>query len=370
LKIKHKKLKLNIIKELSTITTMLTRHFYESEDVLASMRMAILRGRSQEALFWCLELIDTNLHKIALQHIIETWMLFFTGSNWIEALKNNYSLKQQSILEACYSLSQEKQRTVSSIELLVLEFEEKKEKVAVDDFRMAVRAGQGELAWSLAKSLDAEVVWSALTEFENSNIHWIRSLISSFKVKTPLWLFGIIQWLCLRKEESVTWVPLTDDLQKKIKEWKGLLSRRKRRQYAIPFPLLYGETSKSSVLKSKSTLDRLYIIEKSMCKEEGFWKNVLEFSDFDIESAKWTSDDALELFYEKYFPDDIPDEWSLIDQEKSHGNGLGEEPRSLTRWLRAWSPPDCTLASHVIRKAMEIQWPKDQKSIIDYLLLH
>jgi hypothetical protein len=356
------------------ITTMLTRHFYESEDVLASMRMAILRGRSQEALFWCLELIDTNLHKIALQSIIETWMLFYTESNWILALKNNYSLKQQSILEACYTLSQEKQRTMSSVEILVLEFQEKEEEMKreknVDDFRTAVRTGQCQLAWSLAKFLDSEVVWSALIEFENSNIHWIRSLISSYQIKTPLWLFGIIQWLCIRKEETVQWSPLTVDLQKKIKEWKGLQSRRKRRQYTILFPLLYGETSKSSVSKKETTLYRLYSIEKSMCSEEGFWKNVLEFSDFDIESGKWTRNDSLELFYEKYFPDDIPDEWSLVDQEKSHGKGLGEEPLSLTRWLRVWTPPDCSVTSHVVRKAMEIEWPKDKKSIIDYLLLH
>ena len=34
------------------------------------------------------------------------------------------------------------------------------------------------------------------------------------------------------------------------------------------------------------------------------------------------SDDALETFYASTFPDDIPDEWSLEDQEKSHGPGV------------------------------------------------
>ena len=30
----------------------------------------------------------------------------------------------------------------------------------------------------------------------------------------------------------------------------------------------------------------------------------------------------MEEFYEKYFPDDIPDEWSKKDQQKSHGDGV------------------------------------------------
>jgi hypothetical protein len=34
------------------------------------------------------------------------------------------------------------------------------------------------------------------------------------------------------------------------------------------------------------------------------------------------NDDIREAFYDLYFPDDIPDEWSAADQEKSHGYGL------------------------------------------------
>jgi hypothetical protein len=33
------------------------------------------------------------------------------------------------------------------------------------------------------------------------------------------------------------------------------------------------------------------------------------------------NDDVLESFYDRFFPDDIPDEWSAADQCKSHGPG-------------------------------------------------
>jgi hypothetical protein len=36
----------------------------------------------------------------------------------------------------------------------------------------------------------------------------------------------------------------------------------------------------------------------------------------------YKNDASKEAFYDLYFPDDIPDEWSAADQEKSHGRGF------------------------------------------------
>jgi hypothetical protein len=46
--------------------------------------------------------------------------------------------------------------------------------------------------------------------------------------------------------------------------------------------------------------------------------------DPDSDRVLFPSDDALEYFYLSYFPDDIPDEWSAEDQQKSHGVGCAE----------------------------------------------
>jgi hypothetical protein len=42
-------------------------------------------------------------------------------------------------------------------------------------------------------------------------------------------------------------------------------------------------------------------------------------------AVQFLDDDSLEKFYELYFPDDIPDEWSTVDQQKSHGRGCLEK---------------------------------------------
>jgi hypothetical protein len=58
----------------------------------------------------------------------------------------------------------------------------------------------------------------------------------------------------------------------------------------------------------------------------------------DILTAHITDDDELEAFYQATFPDDIPDEWSLEDQKKSHGQGILRtgERLSLAKLGRVW----------------------------------
>ncbi len=51
-----------------------------------------------------------------------------------------------------------------------------------------------------------------------------------------------------------------------------------------------------------------------------------------------SDDEVREWFYETYFPDDIPDEWSRADQGKSHGGGVLQRgaTATLADWVRRW----------------------------------
>ena len=44
-------------------------------------------------------------------------------------------------------------------------------------------------------------------------------------------------------------------------------------------------------------------------------------------------DKARESFYDTYFPDDIPDEWSLAERAKSHGRGASAD---LAKTIQSW----------------------------------
>ncbi len=59
-----------------------------------------------------------------------------------------------------------------------------------------------------------------------------------------------------------------------------------------------------------------------------FWRKALLLHrieiDDDSDALAFPDDDVIEAFYAAYFPDDIPDEWSAADQQKSHGRGCAE----------------------------------------------
>ncbi len=48
------------------------------------------------------------------------------------------------------------------------------------------------------------------------------------------------------------------------------------------------------------------------------------------------ADEIREAFYDMYFPDDIPDEWSAKDREKSHGYGLLIGPNKANQQFKGW----------------------------------
>jgi hypothetical protein len=63
-----------------------------------------------------------------------------------------------------------------------------------------------------------------------------------------------------------------------------------------------------------------------------FWERVIQ------EETPEASEDHFQQFYATYFPDDIPDEWSLEDQQKSHGHGalIGSEVPNYRKYAEKW----------------------------------
>jgi hypothetical protein len=118
-----------------------------------------------------------------------------------------------------------------------------------------------------------------------------------------------------------------------LNELSASVGRRERRVHQIPNSCLYGTTLRGRSKWAQNNFTQLYNIEKYLvgCP---FWDEVLEeYADIDEKGTiNWNSDDKMEEFYEKYFPDDIPDEWSKKDQQKSHGDGVLSPTDKPTIW--------------------------------------
>jgi hypothetical protein len=113
-----------------------------------------------------------------------------------------------------------------------------------------------------------------------------------------------------------------------LAKWSPLCGRREARIYSLPTGCLYGTTWRGKNRWSQHNRAQLHHVETYLigCP---FWDEAI--ADYGVSAngqIQWRSEDAMEAFYERYFPDDIPDEWTKEEKRKSHGDGiLGPEER-------------------------------------------
>jgi hypothetical protein len=107
--------------------------------------------------------------------------------------------------------------------------------------------------------------------------------------------------------------------QKLVDEWSSLEGRRERRIFAIRAEACFIGTKRGEMSRDTSNLGE---IREPLTALHGspYWDTIAE--EFGGWKPIYKQDASKEAFYELYFPDDIPDEWSLADQEKSHGRGF------------------------------------------------
>jgi hypothetical protein len=130
------------------------------------------------------------------------------------------------------------------------------------------------------------------------------SLSPLIGVPKSVLLCASVLWACSTDVER-TAVPMSQEVLDSIGKWCKLFGRRGRRLFGVPVECLYGITERGCISQKMSTIDELRSIHEIL-----------------TEDRKFSSDDEMEEFYATTFPDDIPDEWSLEDQEKSHGPGV------------------------------------------------
>ena len=95
-----------------------------------------------------------------------------------------------------------------------------------------------------------------------------------------------------------------------VNSWIKKQGQRQGRIYFIEKEALYG------ICSSEPSLEEIYNIYPLLKKATPFWQRIVAGYNINDDTAK-------EEFYSDWFPDDIPDEWSLEDQQKSHRKEAG-----------------------------------------------
>lgn len=344
---------------------MFTRHLYKADEVIAALHWCIRQGRTNEAVFWCLELLDSELQEILTEELYKVWLSYF-GIGCLSALPVLTPVEREDYLGIVSGLSRlpKERRDRSNLVLLILGLQEKQvdrvssiptleplfQRTDCNEleraFLAAVFQGKTLLAFQLSRSLWQENhrrVFDLLQEIsrlkhKQPQMEDALTLLE-FHSETESWMTRAcaIATASLHPRyvgESLKPLTLTvsSDCNDLLKEWTDLYGRRRRRIYQIPYECLYKVTKRGLQSNKVSTLDELYTLSDASLLGCPFWNRIIE------EEAPWLDDDRKMDFYDLYFPDDIPDEWSRADQEKSHGWGslINAEVPNWQKYWKRW----------------------------------
>lgn len=375
------------------IVMPLSRHFYTLDEVHAALSYCSRRNDTIETLFWCQELILSNHIGEAISTLFEAWLwnkgpFCLAWLHYAGTTLRSEELIADDILIAAYQLSlipYDKQDH-SLWNILVLS-SDKPDRVTpktplwVSDktdekelyFIRALYQGKAQSAWWMAQQLEEERVWNILALYATyryphysydviwSTLRQYESLLGyrTIEYDKIILCFAVLS-CCLtieqqKKSSKELPIQLPSIQQNTLQRWMEKEGRKERRVYSIPTACLYGITQRGRSSWSHTNVKELNWIENSLigCP---FWEEAIaEYGTIIDGAIKWHSDDDLETFYDRYFPDDIPDEWTKAEKAISHGDGILGPTESVklykysrsvfSKWSRlAWNTQERVLS--------------------------
>jgi hypothetical protein len=202
-----------------------------------------------------------------------------------------------------------------------------------------LKRGKLNEAWLLGRAMSIDEQWELLTEYASELGR--SEALSALKELRPSSYENLAAGYVLVSLDEITWIssqtPIENIIVKEVKEaiddWQSETSMRKRRAIKPRSEALLYITERSKQTPYVSSEPDIQYELINTLKASEYWSCILEHYMTDG-LCRWKSDDHLESFYETYFPDDIPDEWSLQSREMSHGRGLGKsEEQARIRFI-------------------------------------
>jgi hypothetical protein len=265
-----------------------TRHFYDSKAVQDSLRHALTSCRLDEGAFWCLELYQSELYNELLEILFEMYALYASPSpQWLHL------------------------------------FIQQTEGITLDGV-MTLYNG----LWAFLERPAPLYLHTTIPTMKQIDKTWKhdRGLLQWLKSDGPLWFDSFAadpEYVCDRYIYVMSMAESVQMPQMAAisgwNEWILLTGRRQRRKFAIPQEVRskHRENMDIRLLRSITLRDLV------TCPYYNSLFNEMGAGDLVYYSIHDMMDDEDEALYQevhtRVFPDDVPDEWLFIDQNKSHG---------------------------------------------------
>ena len=380
--------------------TSLSRHLFRLDEVAAALRYSIVERRIEEGMYWTLELLDSSEYKLLFDTLLEVWLstigcarlgFLFEFSKLAPSLTKPSNELNDSLLSLSYNLLRVstdcRDGSVLAIAIVTLEdfvaaanagnnisLDEQMASLSLNELA-SIAALKSKLysganpaiairSWLATKSIDNLPVVNPIRRTAQAACRLFKNYKNSSGWKY-LWVSLEILILCMKDEqynESIRgsdMVPLGVGARELVMGWIALTGRRKRRCYTIPKWCLKWCTERGRSTYQPMNIEEIRQPWTAMGRSAYWAQKAAEFGCEIIGneiSAEASSDEAWEGFMNFAFPDDIPDEWSLEDQMKSHGEGVvapGYAP-SFSNWFRSWFPENSWASPGALSKINKI----------------
>lgn len=353
----------------------LTRNLYELDEVVSALQVCLRRGWGRAA-FWLWELVVSKEEALALNCLTDAWLragggydpdlltLQLTDIGWPERYvrvaaaiataktRNAVRFLNQTAADpirpsvtplASSEQARQRRQERSAAFIATLSTDEPIDKKDAAywwiSFDSACRQHKStDAIWLLQAVqpiLSADAIWSAIriaargSAITKDAIDLLQDVADPYPIQQALAQANAVLILSTpTKERETKMLQKPTELLSYRREWAtwtSMVGRRKARIHTIPAEALHGSTTRGAIpFKYTNIAD---VRDPVALLSEGcrFWRLALEEAgvtvDEDTQAIAFPDDDAIEAFYQRYFPDDIPDEWSAEDQAKSHGRG-------------------------------------------------
>lgn len=347
----------------------LTRHFYALDEVQAALGHTVMRYDPKEALYWCHELVTSGMGMHAISTLTETW-LWQKGPFRMQWLLSAWRLlgasdecTEENVFQVCDQLRSTYrivdhslwnmmigQRSLLQPDTLCLHEKDHchyGENITDDSLQFLVRAcrqRKATLAWWFLEQHEREQGWNwikhAIEHVLPASWHAVyQECIIAAQSYEQLIGFQSVTYdrafqlllllsLCLTpSQRKASFAPLPAEMDGAAEQMLRTLpiGRMAARCYTIPTACLYGITERGRMRWTEHTRGMMYRIEEHLVGCAYWEEAIAPYCDGPYTQEQpipWKDEDAMEAFYQQYFPDDIPDEWTREELQRSHGEGV------------------------------------------------
>ena len=323
---------------------VLTKHLYRRDEVVAAFLYS-LKQRRQEAHFWLYELEVSKLKHHVKGILLVAWLMRvgLRRLSWLHHWCGTHNFQDSRIL-LCEELLSLTERD-SSI-WWVIWHGATSETMPTITLKQAILENNLCAAWWYLSRFDKTTFWNTvrLYTLETPVEQFLDSLqydLGSYElfgrcVATALLVAHKTLDPSSSKDIIVPLSEGTRNMYRYIETIPSITSIKEHRLYPIPWECLFGMTKRGSGI---STLSELHNLEKNLIRSP-VWIEIME-PYMNETKTSWLSEDLRTLFYEQNFPyenGDIPDEWSVIEKQKSHGDIIPPVGQpTFGRWWRNWT---------------------------------